>query len=63
MEQELREQNRRLKIVYRMTATASRAETLAEELFILQIMGDDRAVVETYIAGRPMKVAAEGRRG
>ena len=47
-------------------AMALRAETvgtLAEELFLLQIMGDDRAVVETYIAGRPMKVAAEGRRG
>ena len=47
-------------------AMALRAETvgtLAEELFLLQIMGDDRAVVETYIAGRPMKVAAKGRRG
>ena len=47
-------------------AMALRAETvgtLAEELFLLQIMGDDRAVVETYIAGRPMKVAAEGLRG
>ena len=30
-------------------------ETLAEELFVLQIMGDDRAVVETYAAGRALK--------
>lgn len=30
-------------------------ETLAEELFLLQTRGDDRAVVETYVAGRPMK--------
>jgi guanine deaminase len=28
---------------------------LAEELFILMMMGDDRAVAETYIAGRPSK--------
>jgi len=37
-----------------------RAETLAEELFILQIMGDDRAVAQTYVAGRPCK-SAQGR--
>jgi len=30
-------------------------ETLAEELFLLQTLGDDRAVVETYVAGRPAK--------
>lgn len=29
-------------------------ETLAEELFVLQVMGDDRAVRQTYVAGRPM---------
>ena len=46
-----------------MALRAETVETLAEELFLLQIMGDDRAVVETYIAGRPMKVAAKGRRG
>ena len=28
---------------------------LAEELFILMMMGDDRAVSETYVAGRAMK--------
>jgi guanine deaminase len=30
---------------------------LAEELFLLMTMGDDRAVVETYVAGRPAKGA------
>lgn len=29
------------------------AESLAEELFVLQTMGDDRAVRQVYIAGRP----------
>jgi guanine deaminase len=29
--------------------------TLAEELFLLQTLGDDRAVREVYIAGRPAK--------
>ncbi|VAW22485.1 Guanine deaminase [hydrothermal vent metagenome] len=32
-----------------------RVETLVEELFLLQTLGDDRAVVETYVAGKPMK--------
>lgn len=31
------------------------AETLAEELFVLQTLGDDRAIVETYIAGTSRK--------
>ncbi|HLJ70419.1 MAG TPA: guanine deaminase [Roseiarcus sp.] len=31
---------------------------LAEELFILMTMGDDRTVSETYLAGRPVKSAA-----
>ncbi len=31
------------------------ASTLAEELFILQTMGDDRSVAEVYVAGRQMK--------
>lgn len=30
-------------------------ETLAEELFLLQTLGDDRAVVETYVAGKRAK--------
>ncbi|MGZ3216269.1 guanine deaminase [Paracoccus sp. T5] len=38
-----------------MALRAERAETLAEKLFILQIMGDDRAVAQTYVAGRPQK--------
>lgn len=29
--------------------------TLAQELFLLQTLGDDRAVVETYVAGKAMK--------
>lgn len=29
--------------------------TLAEELFLLQTLGDDRAVSEVYVAGRPAK--------
>lgn len=28
------------------------AETLAEELFVLMMMGDDRAVAQTYVAGK-----------
>jgi len=31
--------------------------TLAEELFLLQTMGDDRSIVETYVAGNAMKAA------
>ncbi len=30
-------------------------ETLGEELFVLQTLGDDRAVREVYVAGRPSK--------
>ncbi|MTH63831.1 guanine deaminase [Paracoccus shanxieyensis] len=37
-----------------MALRMARAETLAEELFILQIMGDDRSVAQTYVAGKPM---------
>jgi guanine deaminase len=33
------------------------AETLAEELFLLQTLGDDRAVAEVYVAGKPAKSA------
>lgn len=33
-------------------------ETLAEELFLLMILGDDRAVAQTYVAGAPMKAPA-----
>lgn len=38
-----------------MALRMTRAETLAEELFALQIMGDDRAIVQTYVAGKPQK--------
>lgn len=38
-----------------MRLRMERAVTLAEELFVLQTLGDDRAVVETYVAGRAMK--------
>jgi guanine deaminase len=32
-------------------------ETLAEELFLLQTLGDDRAIREVYVAGRAAKSA------
>jgi guanine deaminase len=39
-------------MAHRMEAVSG---DLAEELFILMMMGDDRAVAETYVAGRPLK--------
>lgn len=38
-----------------MALRMERAETLAEELFVLQIMGDDRAIDEVYVNGAPCK--------
>lgn len=38
-----------------MAMRMERVETLVEELFVLQIMGDDRVVAETYVAGKPQK--------
>ncbi len=38
-----------------MRLRMDRAADLADELFVLTTMGDDRAVVETYAAGRPLK--------
>ena len=35
-----------------MALRSETARSLSEELFILQTMGDDRSVVETYVAGR-----------
>ena len=32
-------------------------DTLSEELFLLQTLGDDRTVIETYVAGRKQKSA------
>ena len=29
--------------------------SLADELFLLQTMGDDRAIRETYVAGKALK--------
>jgi guanine deaminase len=40
-----------------MRVKMERVETLAEELFLLQTLGDDRAIAETYIAGHPAKSA------
>jgi guanine deaminase len=42
-----------------MALRMERAETLSEELFILQVMGDDRAVAQTYVAGVPRKSGTE----
>ncbi|PKQ12616.1 MAG: guanine deaminase [Alphaproteobacteria bacterium HGW-Alphaproteobacteria-1] len=38
-----------------MALRMERATRLAEELFVLQMMGDDRAIAEVYVAGRPAK--------
>ncbi|MFB2550564.1 guanine deaminase [Ensifer soli] len=38
-----------------MALKAEVVSSLSDELFLLQTMGDDRAVAETYVAGRPMK--------
>jgi guanine deaminase len=34
------------------------AQSLAKELFVLQTLGDDRAIADTYVAGVPQKGAA-----
>jgi guanine deaminase len=38
-----------------MALRMDRARNLMDELFTLQVMGDDRAVVQTYVAGRAQK--------
>ncbi len=38
-----------------MRLRMERAGSLAEELFLLQTLGDDRAVREVYVAGRPAR--------
>lgn len=38
-----------------MALRMDRAESLAEELFVLQMMGDDRAVEAVYVSGLPAK--------
>lgn len=40
-----------------MALRAERITTLAEELFLLQVLGDDRAVVQTYVGGQGVKPA------
>lgn len=40
-----------------MALRMQRAETLAQELFVLQILGDDRSIAQTYVAGKPMKAS------
>ena len=41
-----------------MALRMERVETLGEELFLLQTCGDDRVVVETYVAGEAAQVEA-----
>lgn len=43
-----------------MALKAEVVSTLAEELFLLQTMGDDRAIAETYVAGKAAKSALSG---
>lgn len=38
-----------------MALRMEQVQTLEEELFVLQMMGDDRAIAETYVAGAPCK--------
>jgi len=38
-----------------MNLRMDRAETLSDELFIIQMMGDDRAISQTYVAGVAQK--------
>jgi guanine deaminase len=43
-----------------MTLKMDVVTTLAEELFLLQTLGDDRAIAETYVAGQPVKSSLPG---
>ncbi len=38
-----------------MALRMQNVESLSEELFILQTLGDDRSIVQTYVAGNPFK--------
>jgi len=40
-----------------MAVRMETVETLSEELFLLQTLGDDRAIVETYVAGKAQKAS------
>ncbi len=41
-----------------MDLRMERAGSLAEELFVLQTLGDDRSIIQTYVAGAPRKGVA-----
>ena len=43
-----------------MSLRMETVEKLSEELFLLQTLGDDRAIVETYVAGEPAKSVLGG---
>ncbi len=43
---------------YAMDLRMQRANSLSEELFVLQMLGDDRAIAEVYIAGQAQKTRA-----
>lgn len=43
-----------------MALRAERIEHVEDELFLLQTMGDDRAIVQTYVAGQPFKAEISG---
>ena len=38
-----------------MEVRMDRVETLSDELFVIQMMGDDRAIAQTYVAGIAQK--------
>lgn len=38
-----------------MDVRMDRAESLSDELFVVQMMGDDRAIAQTYVSGVPQK--------
>ncbi|WP_170560575.1 guanine deaminase [Ruegeria atlantica] len=42
-----------------MALRMDRVGSLAEELFVLQMMGDDRAIEEVYVSGSPSKIAPD----
>ncbi|MGS4946393.1 guanine deaminase [Meridianimarinicoccus sp. RP-17] len=46
-----------------MALRSERATTLAEELFILQMMGDDRAIAQVYVGGLPQFPGSADRNG
>ena len=40
-----------------MALRVKRIESLSEEFFLVQILGEDRAIAQIYVAGMPMKRA------